>query len=508
MNNTASAVDLARLKSTARRFAHIPGGLTLPNASGLSVLTGSSNFAASKTELSQEGPTYNHSMFKGRTDEEKRHLIELNEYCAVGVLGSSSRVIWQPDPTKPPKFLSFKDVRELEATRIAIVKSEGGGKKKLRMFNEWSEWEHRRFYREIKFAPGSTDPSIYNLFTGWEIDPVQGDWSLLRAHLENVICAGDQAMFKWFMTYFAHMFQHPGVKIPVAVVIRGKKGAGKSIVFDYFRLLMSRYMTKIADGKRALGNFNSRNETCILALLEEAFWAGDMSKESILKDWITSPTQQIERKGVEPYDAANYMRVVMLSNEGWVVPASHDERRYAFFDCANLHCRDISYFKAMTEQMRDGGGAAAMLYDLLHYVPENGWDVLYSPPASAGLQEQVVESLRGLDRFMFELLSNGVYECEACDDGGIFLGDAQKAYSLTDIRTAAKDYLADNFASNRQAKFDQIVKAAREWFGAKVAYRQGAQNKLRWIEFPALADCREHAARTKNIRLPDLSTFH
>src|SRR5690349_15881144 len=73
------------------------------------------------------------TLFKGRSDAERKHLLELNKRCAVSVLGNTTRIIWQPDPAKPPKFLSSKDARELEATRIVEVKTEGGGTKKLKM---------------------------------------------------------------------------------------------------------------------------------------------------------------------------------------------------------------------------------------------------------------------------------------------------------------------------------------------------------------------------------------
>src|SRR5207245_1927949 len=112
--------------------------------------------------------------------------------------------------------------------------------------------------------------------------------------------------------------------------------------------------------------------TTLLLLMEEAFWAGDQAKESILKDMITSSTQRIERKGIEPYEAPNYMRVVMTSNESWVVPATVDERRYLLLKCANHRREDKAYFRAIDEQMK-AGGLAAMLHDLLNYKPQEGW---------------------------------------------------------------------------------------------------------------------------------------
>jgi len=437
------------------------------------------------------------ALLKGRSAPEQKHLLELNERCAVGMVGSQVRIIWQPDKSKPPKFLTVEDAREREATRIVRSKEEG---KKI-MFNEWKEWEGRPAYDEIKFAPGSNDPSVYNLFFGWKVQAAPGDWSKLRDHIRLTLCNGDYEQFNWFMTWLAHIFQIPGKKPSVAVVIRGKKGTGKSIIFDFIQQLMPDYFYKVADGKRALGNFNAQYETTLLLLMEEAFWAGDHAKEAILKDLISSPTIPIERKGVDPYMARNFMRVAMISNDRWVVPASDDERRYAIFDCGDEHRGDTSYFMAMSEQMRNGG-LSAMLYDLLTFEPESGWDILNTAPLTSGLKEQVIESLRGIDRFMYELLHSGMYECDGVLEGGIFLNEnVGTSVGMKDLRVAARDYLADNYPGQKAANYELIARAVREWFGADVVNRRAVQNDVKWVEFPALSECRTHVRRTKGMEI-------
>lgn len=441
------------------------------------------------------------AFLEGKSKEEKKHLLELNDHCAVGILGNQVRIIWQPDKSKPAKFLTVRDAREREAKRIVHVKTKEGGTQKKIMFNEWKEWAGRRDYDEIKFLPGEERPSLYNLFLGWDLQPRPGDWSLLREHIRLTLCSGNAEQFNWFMTWLAHIFQFPGSKPSVAVVIRGKKGTGKSIVFDFIQRLMSGYFFKAADGKRALGNFNAQYETTLLLLMEEAFWAGDQTKEAILKDLISSPWIPIERKGMDSYMAKNFMRIAMISNDRWVVPASDDERRYAIFDCGDEHRGDTAYFKAMIEQM-NSGGLAAMLYDLLTFEPATGWDIVNTAPVTSGLKEQVIESLRGIDRFMYELLSVGMYECDDLVEGGIFLSEeCGTSVSMKELRSAARDYLADNYPGQKAANYDLIARAVREWFAAEVVTRRAQRNDVRWVDFPSLADCREHVRRAKGMQI-------
>jgi hypothetical protein len=62
---------------------------------------------------------------------------------------------------------------------------------------------------------------------------------------------------------------------------------------------------------------------------DEAFWAGDKTSERTLKGLVTERVMMIEPKGVNAFQWPNRLALYMAANEGWVVPASHDERRYA-----------------------------------------------------------------------------------------------------------------------------------------------------------------------------------
>lgn len=95
-------------------------------------------------------------------------------------------------------------------------------------------------------------------------------------------------------------------------------------------------------------------------------WAGDKAAAGRLKGLITSPFQQIEAKGIDPIRMNNFVRLLMTSNEQWVVPAGMDERRFAVLEvdprCAGNH----DYFREMDDELGDGG-YATLLHDLLAF---------------------------------------------------------------------------------------------------------------------------------------------
>ena len=55
--------------------------------------------------------------------------------------------------------------------------------------------------------------------------------------------------------------------------------------------------------------------------------------------------------------------MLMSGNAKWIVPASHDERRYAVNKINEKWKQNKTYFAPLFEEINNGG-AAAMLYDL------------------------------------------------------------------------------------------------------------------------------------------------
>jgi hypothetical protein len=109
-----------------------------------------------------------------------------------------------------------------------------------------------------------------------------------------------------------------------------------------------------------------------------------------LKQLITEPRTPIERKGFDVESAQNHLHVLMASNNDWVVPAGHDERRFFVLEVDDAHKQDAAYFNALHAEM-EGGGVAAMLHDLLRR-DISKFDIR-RVPQTAALGEQKLLSL-------------------------------------------------------------------------------------------------------------------
>jgi hypothetical protein len=263
----------------------------------------------------------------------------------------------------------------------------------------WFRWGGRRQYLDhgIVFEPGGpleVPDDRLNLWRGFGIEPKQGDWPLLRNHLLNVVCSGNQADFDYLIRWMAYAVQRPNEPIGVAVAFRGAQGAGKGVVARTFGKIFGKHFAHIANGEQLTGRFNASLATSCLVFLDEALWAGDKKNEGVLKALITEPRLQLEAKFRDPIMVDNRLRIIVASNNEWVVPAGMGDRRWFFLNVADTYAGTghREYWEALYAEI-DNGGAEAMFYDLLN-MDLSTFNVRAVPHTAAKAQQQA-HSLRG-----------------------------------------------------------------------------------------------------------------
>ncbi len=306
----------------------------------------------------------------------KNPLIEFNDkYAVVGDLGGKCLVMsWIPskvdEHVKIPSFQSFKAFTERYANRYVIVPKldkDGARTEKTEPLGAyWLKWPKRKSYDGIDLAPGGGAilPNGYlNLWHGFAPKPQLGCWDRMKWHIYNVLAGGDAVNARYIVSFAAWAIQHPGERAEVALVFRGGKGSGKGTFANALVRIFGSHGLQIYSSKHLVGAFNGHLRSCLLLFADEAFWAGDKQGESVLKGMLTESTLVIEQKGVDATPWKNRLHVIMAANADWVVPASHDERRYAMFDVSGVKIGDRAYFEALHAEINNGG-LAAMLHDL------------------------------------------------------------------------------------------------------------------------------------------------
>ena len=333
-----------------------------------------------------------------------------NLYMMVNEGGRA--IIFQPgyDPVlKRRRFdrLSVRDLQTLYMNKLIKIGADKDGNSIFKGAADiWLRHKDRRQYiHGVTFDPTSKpQPGVLNLWEGFAVKPEPGDWSLLREHVLQVICAGDTIRFNYLMKYIARMFQRPAEAGEVAVVMKGVEGCGKGTLAKAILRITGHHGLAISNAKHLIGNFNAHLRDVIFLFADEALFAGDRSHVGTLKSLITEPYLTIEGKYINAMQAPNFLHVMMASNESWVVPASLEARRFLVLDVLDTHVKDFAYFRALAQQM-EAGGHAAMLHDML-VLDLTGFDVR-DVPTTEGLQQQRKLSLGTTEAWWLDCLERG-----------------------------------------------------------------------------------------------------
>jgi Family of unknown function (DUF5906) len=358
---------------------------------------------------------------KGEPTEGPRELgfrvDDLNREYALVKVGSHA-VIFHENPSArlvehQIRMLGIDAFKTWFRNRFTEVRGRDGKIKRLTWANAWLDSRDRRQYHGVEFFPDPNNlpgsSQYLNLWSGFSVAPAAvPDWrryKTFRDHLLQNICSGDDRLFKWVFGFFAHIVQRPRERLGIALVLRGKMGTGKTKVGEIIGSLFPRHYFLVDDPRYVTGQFNAHMASCLLLQADEAVWAGDKAAEGRLKGLITAPMQQIEAKGIDPIRLDNFIRLMMTSNEEWVVPAGKDERRQAVFDVDPRCAQNHGYFAEMDREMATGGGLAHLLGDLLAF-DLTSIDIR-NAPRTAALLEQKMRSLSSVDAWWLERLMSG-----------------------------------------------------------------------------------------------------
>ena len=314
-------------------------------------------------------------------------------------------------------FLKVSDAANLLASmRVKFSVPDGfdkNGKEKVKLMNEpafkvWFSSIYRRQYSNgMEFHPVApaielsdhqrewlgehnvlphaheTREGVLNLWRGFAVAPLQsgayvsgtidgeygyggsftGGWSKLSDHLFHNLCGGNFEYYNYTVSWAALMIQQPQIAAEVSLVFRGAKGAGKGLFFRTLLHLLGQHGKQITNAAHLVEKFNAHLVDCVALFADEAFFAGDPRHEAVLKGLITEPDLPIEAKFYDVTMRLNRLHIMMAANAEWVVPATHDERRYFVLDVLADKVGDFKYWKAIVDQLEDGG-YEAMLYDL------------------------------------------------------------------------------------------------------------------------------------------------
>jgi len=265
----------------------------------------------------------------------------------------------------------------------------------------------------VIFKPSVNPPTkrtdYYNTWQGYSVQPRSDSrlWALIKYHIDEVICQGNQELIDYVYNWIAYSLQYPDKPAGSAIVCKGSKGSGKGTIGHFLKNLWGNHGVHISNAKHLTGNFNGHLANTCFLFVDEAFFSADKQHEGVLKALITEPTLTIEYKGIDPQTCPNYLKIFMATNNTWAVPATKDERRFAVCNVADTHCNDIAYFKSLHNDINNKDVQSAFLYDMLARDVSDYSYVLI--PETDGLKEQRLHSLDSVGKWLHDSLSHGCF---------------------------------------------------------------------------------------------------
>jgi hypothetical protein len=339
---------------------------------------------------------------RNREEMEKIHdrITDLNAKYALVLAGDKAAVMKFEDETKF-RLLHVGAFKQWYANQFVMI-----GKDAVTLADFWLSHTERRQYSGIEFAPpgSATRANYYNLWQGFAAEPKPGDCSKFLAHLKDNAARGDEKTYLYIVGWWAQIVQHPNVKIPTSLVLRGEFGTGKTKIGEVMGSLFGDHYLLVSSPRYITGQFNAHMAALLVLHSDEGFWAGDKASVGTLRDLVSGDEHMLEYKGVDPIRLKNHLRLFVTGNPDWMVPAGFRERRWAVFDMGEDRMQDPDYFAAIDHEMSNGGREA-----LLHYLLN--FDLsqvdLRTIPKTAALLDQQIESMTVEQSWWFETLTRG-----------------------------------------------------------------------------------------------------
>ena len=231
-------------------------------------------------------------------------------------------------------------------------------------------------------------------------------------------------VYTYVRKWIAHVFQKPGEKSGVAVVVVGKeRGAGKTIVADILNVLLGDSLfVRIENQEFLTGSFTKHRDNKLLINFEESINPNDPRAVNVLKSLITTGKRLSHPKYVDAELIATFERILMTSNEeeeavhveqgdrrvlvikarpGWSTPHPTSANEWVP-KLIERNGRLISIFKAMLDDLA-AGGYGRLMYDLMaeDLSDFNAWDF----PRTEARARQSLGSLSIELKFYYDVLA-------------------------------------------------------------------------------------------------------
>ncbi|MDA3888333.1 MAG: DUF3854 domain-containing protein [Allgaiera sp.] len=303
---------------------------------------------------------------------------------------------------------------------ITVSGNQRAGAKTISVAETWLTHSNAQRYDEILFRPeepaiilGEFGRSALNMWCGY--DPsVEGTvkpfLDLTRQLYKNVRAEDRDLPFKLMI----YKLQNPAKKIPLALVLLGPEGAGKTMWAEIIRDVFSPYGQDVTPGSLS-GDFQGWLEQSLCVVVNEAAGTDMQKAAERLRNLISELRQSMNEKFRPAREVNSYAIFIITANARSVGTFQKDDRRMIVVNAPKAPGTDI--FRRVGV-WREAGGADKLRHYMLNYDLE-GWVPPETAPLSAEKHLAYIESLSPIQRLAEEMQTSGFHTLEAWLDTAV-----------------------------------------------------------------------------------------
>ena len=259
--------------------------------------------------------------------------------------------------------------------------------------------------------------NVYNTFKFFEGSraekyEVNINDSLIMKHIREVIANNNPEVFTYIINFLANLLQHPHNKANTALIIKSVQGAGKDTIFNWFgnNILGNKYYFNDDSAELLFGRFNSCIANKILCILNEASGKDTFTINEKIKNAITRNINNIEKKGMDPYENTNNIGYIFLTNNDNPIKVQHDDRRFTGFECNSAYANNKEYFTNLYNEINSCKYDKAF-YDYFLNVDLTGFDFINKRPITNFYNNMKELNIPILARFFENIVDSQNKEC-------------------------------------------------------------------------------------------------
>jgi hypothetical protein len=237
----------------------------------------------------------------------------------------------------------------------------------------WIKDAKIRTYENLDFLPPPLvcPPTTFNMWRGFAIECVEvassGNVQPFIDHT-NIMVNHNDAGREYVLNWLSQIVQQPGFLPGIALVFKSSQGAGKNIYLELFNQMLGKnlFYETVNPVQDLMSRFSLGRKNRVLINVDETNSRDTYSYSDQLKNYITSPHYNYEKKGIDPITLRNFNRFVFTTNNSCPVRIEEGDRRFVVFECSNEKKGNTAYFKEFGRYINEPSNQRAVFEFLMN----------------------------------------------------------------------------------------------------------------------------------------------